>query len=185
MEFSEYADWAITLANSDREPDLPDPLQSVDGLKSFLGHVTYGGHRATEADLAPLRELREQLYSVFEARTPNATATRLNRIFRVCEFAPHMAHSPEQGWHLHPASDRTPSWRWLASACALGLTYLVMDLGAERMGICAAPDCGKVFVDHSRPGNKRFCSLRCANRVHASRFRHKERVSAQQRSGVR
>lgn len=183
MEFSGYADWAISVANSDREPDLPDPLDSVDGLKAFLQRVTYGGERATQSDLAPLRELREQLRSVFDTDNPRVAAGRLNRIFRVCEFTPHMAYSSEQGWHLHPASDRTATWRWLATACALGLTYLLMDYGVGRLGVCAAPDCGKVFLDRSRAGNKRFCSLRCANRTHASTFRRRERVAAQ-RSGV-
>ena len=182
MEFSAYADWAIMLANSGREPDRPDPLENVEGLKAFLRQVIYGGHRAAESDLAPLRELRDQLRSVFEARTPSTAATRLNRIFRICEFAPHMAYSSEQGWHLHPASDRMPTWRWLAAACALGLTYLVMDHGTERLGVCAASGCGKVFLDQSRPGNKRFCSLRCANRMHASAFRRRGRLA--QRSGV-
>jgi predicted RNA-binding Zn ribbon-like protein len=184
MEFSAYADWAIALGNSGREPDRPDPLDSVRGLKAFLGQVTYGGQRAAASDLAAVVELREQVRSVFEAATPHTTATRLNRIFHVSEFAPHMAYSHEQGWHLHPAGDQTPTWRWLAAACALGLSYLVMDYGAERLGVCAAPGCGKVFVDYSRPGNKRFCSLRCANRIHASAFRRRERL-AQEQSDVR
>jgi predicted RNA-binding Zn ribbon-like protein len=184
VEFLDYADWAISLANSGRDGDRPDPLDSVKGLKALLRQVIYGGHRVAETDLEPLRELREQLRSVFEAPTPEAAATRLNRVFGVCEFAPNMAYSREQGWHLHPASDRTPAWRWLAAACALGLTYLLMDYGAERLGVCAAPGCGKVFLDRSRPGNKRFCSLRCANRMHASAFRRRGRLEDQERSGV-
>jgi predicted RNA-binding Zn ribbon-like protein len=124
--------------------------------------------------------------SIFEAGTPEATATQLNEILHISQFDPHMAYSAEQGWHLHPASDQTPSWRWLAAACGLGLTYLVMDHGADRLGVCAAPGCGRVFLDQSRPGNKRFCSLRCANRTHANAFRRRGRQDqGEEHSGIR
>src|SRR6266536_2437978 len=60
MEFLGYADWAIAVANSDREPDLPDPLESVDGLKAFLQQVTYGGERARAGADVPADGLRHR-----------------------------------------------------------------------------------------------------------------------------
>jgi len=182
MEFSAYADWAIALANSGREPGLPDPLDSVEGLTAFLGQLTHGCHHASRSDLVPLRRLREDLRAVFEARTPRLAADRLNQILGACEFAPHIAYGPKQGWHLHPAPDRARTWRWPAAACGLGLAYLLMDYGPARLGVCAAPGCGKVFLDRSRPGTRRFCSPRCANRVHASTVRRRRRSAPRQTS---
>jgi len=182
MEFSAYADWAIALANSVEKPGHQDALSSVDGLKAFLKEVTHGGHQAGRADLAPLRDIRDQVRGVFEANAPSVAASRLNQVFAVSEFAPHMAYSSEQGWHLHPASSKTPTWRWLAAACGLGLTYLLMDYGADRLGVCASPECRNVFLDLSRPNIKRFCSARCANRAHTNAFRRRGRVAAR-RSG--
>lgn len=182
MEFSAYADWAIALANSGREPGLPDPLDSVEGLTAFLRQLAHGSHNASPSDLVPLRHLRERLRAVFQARTAGEAADRLNRILRACAFAPHIAYGPKQGWHLHPAPDCARTWRWPAAACGLGMAYLLMDYGPDRLGVCAAPRCGKVFLDRSRPGTRRFCSSRCANRVHASTGRRRRRSATERTS---
>jgi predicted RNA-binding Zn ribbon-like protein len=37
---------------------------------------------------------------------------------------------------------------------------------AHRIRVCAADDCGLLFVDASRPGRRRWCSMeRCGNRA--------------------
>ncbi|RCV47477.1 hypothetical protein DEF23_26390 [Marinitenerispora sediminis] len=51
---------------------------------------------------------------------------------------------------------------------------LLTSGAAARIRECAAPDCHLVFLDTSRPGNRRWCSMeRCGNRrkVHAYRAR--------------
>jgi predicted RNA-binding Zn ribbon-like protein len=50
---------------------------------------------------------------------------------------------------------------------------------ASRIRICAAPDCGLLYVDQSRTGNRRWCSMqRCGTRakvrVHRERSRSDE-----------
>ena len=50
---------------------------------------------------------------------------------------------------------------------------------ADRIRMCAADDCFLVFVDTSRPGRRRWCSMeRCGNRAKVSRFRHQRRAGA-------
>jgi predicted RNA-binding Zn ribbon-like protein len=46
---------------------------------------------------------------------------------------------------------------------------------AQRLGICSAPSCDRVFVDTSRNGTKRFCTTACQNRVKAAAFRARQR----------
>jgi predicted RNA-binding Zn ribbon-like protein len=43
------------------------------------------------------------------------------------------------------------------------------------MRVCAAEDCTGILIDQSRNGSKRFCSVRCGNRVNQQGFR--ERMS--------
>lgn len=43
---------------------------------------------------------------------------------------------------------------------------------AQRLRICAAEDCGLLFVDQSRPGTRRWCSMqRCGNLAKVRRYR--------------
>jgi len=54
---------------------------------------------------------------------------------------------------------------------AVGLAYVLGSEYADRIGVCSAPDCDRVYVDVSRNGTKRFCSTACQNRVKAAAFR--------------
>jgi len=47
----------------------------------------------------------------------------------------------------------------------------------DRLRTCAADDCTGVFVDLSRNGSKRFCSLRCGNRINM--IEHRARAAAE------
>lgn len=47
---------------------------------------------------------------------------------------------------------------------------------AVRIRTCAADDCGLFFVDLSRPGTRRWCSMqRCGTRAKVRRYRQRER----------
>jgi len=41
----------------------------------------------------------------------------------------------------------------------------------DRLGVCTAPRCDRVFVDTSRNGTRRYCSTSCQNRVKTAAFR--------------
>jgi predicted RNA-binding Zn ribbon-like protein len=52
------------------------------------------------------------------------------------------------------------------SAIARDAIDLVAGPHAERIRECAADDCSLIFVDLSRPGQRRWCSMeRCGNRA--------------------
>jgi len=40
----------------------------------------------------------------------------------------------------------------------------------DRLGVCTAPHCDRVYVDTSRNGSRRFCSTACQNRGKAAAF---------------
>ena len=41
----------------------------------------------------------------------------------------------------------------------------------DRLGVCTAPRCDRVYVDTSRNGTRRYCSTSCQNRVKTAAFR--------------
>jgi predicted RNA-binding Zn ribbon-like protein len=57
----------------------------------------------------------------------------------------------------------------VALATVLGSEY------GDRLGVCEAPACDRVFVDVSRNGPRRFCSTACQNRVKAAAHRSRAR----------
>jgi predicted RNA-binding Zn ribbon-like protein len=54
---------------------------------------------------------------------------------------------------------------------ALALIDVIRSGEQQRLRVCEAPDCEGLFVDFSRNGSKRFCSVRCGNRVNQLAFR--------------
>jgi predicted RNA-binding Zn ribbon-like protein len=46
----------------------------------------------------------------------------------------------------------------------------------DRLGRCAAADCGAPFADVSRTGRQRYCSPACGNRDAVRR--HRSRIAA-------
>ncbi|WP_283132769.1 CGNR zinc finger domain-containing protein [Rhizohabitans arisaemae] len=75
--------------------------------------------------------------------------------------------------HLHYAGTREPIVDRVKAYTAVGLAHAVCEDGS-RLGRCDRLGCGIVYVDVSRNGRRRFCSLRCANRVRVAEHRGRE-----------
>jgi predicted RNA-binding Zn ribbon-like protein len=59
---------------------------------------------------------------------------------------------------------------------AAGLAYLIAEGWGSRLGRCHREGCAIAFVDTSRNGTRRFCSVRCANQVNVSNHRVRRRA---------
>ena len=64
------------------------------------------------------------------------------------------------------------------AGCATGLAIVLGGDLYDRLGVCTAPHCDRVYVDTSRNGTRRFCSTACQNRVKAAAFRERKVPSA-------
>ncbi len=73
--------------------------------------------------------------------------------------------------HLHYFPEDPDIVTRVRAQTAAGLAHALCDTGGGRLGRCARDDCGIVYVDTSRGGRRRFCSLRCANRVRVADHR--------------
>lgn len=75
------------------------------------------------------------------------------------------------GPHLHYITGTDDPVARIKAAVAGGLAVAVCGAGGQRLGRCAREDCSIVYVDTSRNGRRRFCSLACANRVNVAAHR--------------
>lgn len=179
MDFDSYADLAVDLVSS--APDELDPgdvLTDLDGLLRFLASRPWMAERAEASDLAPLVGLRRQLREVFDAAHEGRSADvvgRLNRLLAHHRPQPSISGHDDADWHLHVADDHAPVATEYATGAVMGLTIAFLEHGVERLGTCADPRCGGVFLDTSRNRSRRYCSDRCASRANVAAHRERER----------
>jgi predicted RNA-binding Zn ribbon-like protein len=137
--------------------------------------------RVDEAALAAVRELRDAVRELLEARievrapdqaaveTVNAAAAAAPTVRRLIWSDP---SRPREERH-HLGADGVPLARALLAADAIDL---VTGPAHANLLACAAPGCARLLLrDHPR---RRWCSTRCGDRVRASRYYHRHREGA-------
>jgi predicted RNA-binding Zn ribbon-like protein len=133
-----------------------------------------GGREATWEEAAELCFVAAELRGVFEAVSAGAiddAAAQVNAVLIRTGARPELERHDGQSWHLHfHAADNSLPNGW-AAGCATGLAVVLGGSGADRLGVCTAPGCDRVFVDTSRNGTRRYCSTSCQNRVKTAAFR--------------
>jgi predicted RNA-binding Zn ribbon-like protein len=111
---------------------------------------------------------------VFEAVAAGdivTAAETLNALMTDWRAQPTLSRHDGEPWHLHfhrPEVGYVEGW---AAGMATGLAYVVGSEYHDRLGVCSAPACDRVYADTSRNGTRRFCSTGCQNRVKAAAFR--------------
>ncbi|MGO1049933.1 CGNR zinc finger domain-containing protein [Crossiella sp. CA198] len=174
MDNADYLDVALRLANASLA-DLAD-------LRAALHDEPWWADRTTETDLEALRTVATTLRMALDAAVnddADAVLTTVNTLLATHPPRPRLSgHSSGEApnWHIHVAEPDAPPAQEVAAAAAWGLAQAVVRHGLDRWGHCAAQDCATYFVDTSTNRAKRFCSARCANRVHVAAFRARQRT---------
>lgn len=99
----------------------------------------------------------------------------VNELLATAASLPYVSQHDGRPPHLHFAHERAPLVARLRAYTAAGLAHALCE-DASRIGSCARDGCATVFVDTSRNGRRRFCSARCANRVHVADHRSRLRT---------
>jgi predicted RNA-binding Zn ribbon-like protein len=162
--------------------DPPDPddeaLETYDDLVAWSRRVglTPGGGRlnraAEQRAVARAHELRALIYAIFRAcadgREPRSRdLARLRDAER--EALGHAELVPG-GWRWPPSRDLESPLRPIAHAAVELLTHGPLD----RIKTCG--NCRWLFLDHSRNGSRRWCSMEgCGTEVKARRFVERRR----------
>jgi predicted RNA-binding Zn ribbon-like protein len=134
---------------------------------------------ASEAlDLAATAADLRAVFDAVEAGAVDAAAGLLNALLANTGARPQLDRHDGEPWHLHfhGRTDRVAQG-W-AAGCATGLAVVLGTELYNRLGVCTAPRCDRVYVDVSRNGTRRFCSTSCQNRVKAAAFRARQGSAA-------
>ncbi|MEV0596832.1 CGNR zinc finger domain-containing protein [Nonomuraea cavernae] len=142
--------------------------------------AVYPSHReVTEAEAGELAATAARLRAVFEAVARgdlDAAAQQVNDLLEETHARPMLERHDGEPWHLHfhgPGGTMAGDW---AASCATGLAMVLGSEFGDRLGVCTAPHCDRVYVDVSRNGTRRFCSTTCQNRVKTAAFRARGRA---------
>jgi predicted RNA-binding Zn ribbon-like protein len=84
---------------------------------------------------------------------------------------PRLVSHDGQAPHIHEAPLDAALPARVMALTAAGLAQLIAAGFGTRLNSCHRDGCGVVFVDVSRNGRRRFCSVRCANVVNVARHR--------------
>jgi predicted RNA-binding Zn ribbon-like protein len=132
--------------------------------------------RCDERDLTVARELREAIYRTLSVvrkgrRASEEDLALINRAAREAVPAPQLDVSLRMTW-----TSADPVAGALARVAASAIR-LLGGTDMEQARECADPTCSLLFIDRSRPGRRRWCSMeRCGNRSKTARYRQRSRA---------
>jgi predicted RNA-binding Zn ribbon-like protein len=129
--------------------------------------------RTEEADLDAARRLREAVYAVATARIageapPAVARVALNRMAAGEAASPKL--DEDGGMHLSGPA------RALLGTLAREAVLLLGGTDAARIKKCEGETCATLFLDTSRAGDRRWCSMQaCGNKAKVAEFRRRKR----------
>ncbi|WP_250030122.1 CGNR zinc finger domain-containing protein [Paractinoplanes maris] len=172
----ESLDFVVALANTspDSSRSGADELATVEQLAAMLTRFTYTGRiDHDQAELDDVRETRTLLRSVWVLERDDAVEV-VNRMLREAKALPFLARHDSLDWHMHATSPDAPLAERIRAEVALALTDVIRMNEMGRLRICEADDCEGLVLDLSRNGSKRFCTVRCGNRMNMIAFRERQ-----------
>ena len=152
-------------------PDLIDDETALSAWLTAAG-CAKAAQPPGDADVARIRRLRDDLRDGFIARDPGAMAEILDGWLRATSG--HLSVDRET---LQPAFRADPStFGCVITPILLDALTIVRD-GMDRVRVCAADDCSMLFLDCSRNGSRRWCSMdRCGSRAKANAYYERKRA---------
>lgn len=168
MHFNPYggaaAQIAVELVN------LGDTAGPAELTAIFKDRMTVAAVQEREAIeiVAWTRRLRR----VFEA-DPAERVDLVNALLFDSASKPYISTHDGKAPHLHYVDAQAGTVPRVHAYTAGGLAHLVCD-APDRFGVCSREGCETVYVDVSRNGRRRFCSTRCATRVHVADHRTRQ-----------
>ena len=153
------------------------PSDEPEAVAEALTAIGYPPKSVPPADARRLVQLAGRMRIVFEAASAgdlDTAASEINALLVDTNARPQLDRGKDRPWSLHfhgPDEQLANGW---AAGCAAGLALAVGSDLAGRLGVCAAPQCDRVFVDVSKNGQRRFCSPQCQSRVKAAAHRARQ-----------
>lgn len=167
MQFNHYGGTGAFLAAA--------LLNTVDFTPSELERVLTEHEMTTRTlNAAQARALAawvEGVRPVFGEADGRRQIERVNRLLADATTSVRVSMHDEHSPHLHYITDTGDPVARISAAVAGGLAVALCGAGGPRLGQCRRGGCATVYVDTSRNGRRRYCSLACANRVNVAAHR--------------
>jgi predicted RNA-binding Zn ribbon-like protein len=133
--------------------------------------------RCDEELLADGRRLREAIYDALAAARGNRRPARDD-----LDLINAWAREPTPAPQIDPQLGLTWAGPNTARAGLARLARAAVELLAgpdlARVHNCDRPGCSLLFIDHSRPGRRRWCSMeRCGNRAKTAQYRQRRHLA--------
>ena len=155
----------LDFVHTGDSPDWLEPelIHGPADLERWLGHILGSTRvRAENGDVDTARRLREALRTLARARTDGRpfAAADVRIVNEFAAQAPPVPRLTTDG----AAEPLTTTATAALSAIARDAVELFSGPLGHRVRVCAAEGCAYLFVDASRPGTRRWCSMeRCGN----------------------
>jgi predicted RNA-binding Zn ribbon-like protein len=168
-------EFAATLAQRFGQPT--ERLREPSDLESWLAEAGFA--RSTSCDervLADARKLREAVYRVLDAARRDGRPDHSDiELINACARQP--VRAPQIAPDLARASTGPDAADAALAELARQSVELITGPDLQRVRTCANEHCSLLFIDRSRPGRRRWCSMdRCGNRSKTARYRHRRRA---------
>ena len=181
---TESLEFVVALVNTDAGASRSgaDELSTVGQLGEVLGRFGYTGRMdRDDAELREVRRVREVLRAVWTLDRDDAVEA-VNRMLRAARALPFLTRHDGSDWHLHATDPDAPLAQRIGVEAALALIDVIRMDEMGRLRVCGADDCTGLVLDLSRNGSKRFCTVRCGNRMNMIAFRERQAGGEQKKS---
>jgi predicted RNA-binding Zn ribbon-like protein len=155
----------------DAVEELADPAALAAWVEQFGPCDPAPGRLPDRRSLGEARRLREAIHALLHAAlgvagpAPATARSRVNRAAALPPPAPSLGTSGRLRWY---ADDPVAATLVLVARDALDL---VTSDALHRVRACANPGCRILFLDGSRPGTRRWCSMgTCGNQAKKGRL---------------
>ena len=162
-------DLTATLAGR-LKPEHRELLQSPGDLDRWLAAAGFPAHGAQADDLVLARALREAIHLLAGHEDEVAARAALNLVAALPGAAPQLDAAGAFHWQGSP--------RQMLATLAQEAVRLFAG-SAERIRQCEGETCAILFLDTSRKGDRRWCSMAgCGNKAKVAEFRRRKRGDA-------
>ncbi len=150
-----------------------DELATVEELSALLNRWSYSGRiDHDEAELRDVVATRDLLRRVWVLDRDEAVEA-VNQMLRDARALPYLTRHDESDWHIHATELDAPLAERIRVEAALAIIDVIRMNEMGRLRVCAADNCTGLVLDLSRNGSKRFCTVRCGNRMNMIAFRER------------
>jgi len=197
---------AMDLVNTVTARNTPSPIDWLDGYPRLLEWaclanvadgtrvhtlgkqaIRHASHAARA--LERIKQLREAIHVIYVAMVKHkpAPAAALEELETVWKDAQSGQHLSQVGHRIETHLNSTHSGLdWISHSIALSAVELLRTLPHDRARICEGEQCGWLFLDTSKGGQRVWCDMAtCGNYAKARRHLRKRRSNRKRREKMR